>query len=104
MIGEFGLAQTFVSSIVFAVDVEESFGFCFHKAAVDHGIGSFDVGEGFFNVDDGLEDFTATMEQFGREHLIRGTVIALTVPFTSADLERNDSAEGSEPVDHIPVE
>lgn len=52
MIGEFGLAQTFVSSIVFAVDVEESFGFCFHKAAVDHGIGSFDVGEGFFNVDD----------------------------------------------------
>ena len=58
----------------------------------------------FFNVDDGLEDFTATMEQFGREHLIRGTVIALTVPCTPAEPERNDSAEGSEPVDHIPVE
>ncbi|MBQ3803866.1 MAG: hypothetical protein IJK03_05655 [Oscillospiraceae bacterium] len=58
----------------------------------------------FFNVDDGLEDFTATMEQFGREHLIRGTVIALTVPCTSAESERNNSAEGAEPVDHIPVE
>ena len=34
----------------------------------------------FFNVDDGLEDFIAPMEQFGREHLLRGTVIALTVP------------------------
>ena len=34
----------------------------------------------FFNVDDGLEDFVAPMGQFGREHLLRGTVIALTVP------------------------
>ena len=34
----------------------------------------------FFNVNDGLEDFTATMEQFAREHFTHGTVIALTVP------------------------
>ena len=39
----------------------------------------------FFNVDDGLEDFTATMEQFGREHFIRGNVIALTVPAESGE-------------------
>ena len=57
----------------------------------------------FFNVDDGLEDFTVAMEQFGREHLIRGTVIAMTVPYTSAEPERNDLAEGAEPSDHIPV-
>ncbi len=57
----------------------------------------------FFNVDDGLEDFTVAMEQFGREHLIRGTVIAMTVPYTSAEPERNDLAEGAEPIDHIPV-
>ena len=34
----------------------------------------------FFNVDDGLEDFTATIDEFGQKHFIRGTVIALTVP------------------------
>ena len=39
----------------------------------------------FFNVDDGLEDFTATMEQFGREHFICGNVIALTVPAESGE-------------------
>ena len=34
----------------------------------------------FFNVADGLEDFSCSIEQFGREHFLRGTVIALTVP------------------------
>ena len=34
----------------------------------------------FFNVADGLEDFSCGMEQFGKEHFLRGTVIALTVP------------------------
>ena len=34
----------------------------------------------FFNVADGLEDFTAPMEKFGKEHFLKGTVIALTVP------------------------
>ena len=34
----------------------------------------------FFNVDDGLKDFTATIDEFGQKHFIRGTVIALTVP------------------------
>ena len=38
----------------------------------------------FFNVADGLEDFTCSMEQFGREHFLRGTMIALTVPEPSA--------------------
>ena len=33
----------------------------------------------FFNVADGLEDFTMTMEQFGAEHFRGGVVIALTV-------------------------
>ena len=34
----------------------------------------------FFNVADGLEDALMPMEQFAREHLTHGTVIALTVP------------------------
>ncbi len=33
----------------------------------------------FFNVTDGLEDCLMTMDRFGKEHLLRGTVIALTV-------------------------
>ena len=40
----------------------------------------------FFNVSDGLEDFTGTMDQFGKEHFLRGTVIALTVPAAPAAL------------------
>ena len=34
----------------------------------------------FFNVDDGLEDCVMPMERFGREHFLRGNVIALTIP------------------------
>ena len=34
----------------------------------------------FFNVADGEEDFTAAMEDFGREHLRGGTVIVFAVP------------------------
>ncbi len=34
----------------------------------------------FFNVTDGMEDSQCTMEEFGNGHLLRGTVIALTVP------------------------
>ena len=34
----------------------------------------------FFNVADGMEDMSCSMEDFGREHFLRGTVIALTVP------------------------
>ena len=34
----------------------------------------------FFNVVDGMEDAVVSMEQFAREHLLHGTVIALTVP------------------------
>ncbi len=41
----------------------------------------------FFNVNDGLEDFTTSMEQFGEEHFLRGTVIAMTVPCASAEPE-----------------
>lgn len=33
----------------------------------------------FFNVSDDIEDGAMPMEQFGREHFLRGTVIALTV-------------------------
>ena len=33
----------------------------------------------FFNVADGLEDFTASMETFGQEHLRGGTVIVFAV-------------------------
>ena len=32
-----------------------------------------------FNVDDGLEDCRMSMEQFGAEHFLGGTVIAMTV-------------------------
>ena len=35
----------------------------------------------FFNVDDGLEDCVMPMERFGREHFLRGNVIALTIPW-----------------------
>ena len=34
----------------------------------------------FFNVDDDLVDSVLPMSQFGREHFLRGNVIALTVP------------------------
>ena len=34
----------------------------------------------FFNVDDNLDDCVMAMEQFGREHFLRGNVIALTIP------------------------
>ena len=33
----------------------------------------------FFNVADGLEDCTMSMEQFAKEHFLRGTVIAFTI-------------------------
>ena len=34
----------------------------------------------FFNVADGLEDYTAAMAEFGRDHLCGGTVIVFAVP------------------------
>ena len=34
----------------------------------------------FFNVDDNLDDCVMPMERFGREHFLRGNVIALTIP------------------------
>ena len=43
----------------------------------------------FFNVADGIEDSVMSMEEFAAEHLLRGTVIALTV--TDNDQERTDT-------------
>ena len=57
--------------------------FRYHEGHVPHFVSFVRQEDGrfrFFNVNDGLEDFTATMEQFGREHFTRGAVIALTVP------------------------
>ena len=48
-----------------------------------HFISYLRVAEGdfrFFNVADGLEDCRMSMEQFGKEHCPRGTVIVFTIP------------------------
>ena len=34
----------------------------------------------FFNVDDNIDDGVMSMQKFGREHFLRGNVIALTIP------------------------
>ena len=41
----------------------------------------------FFNVDDRIDDAVMTMSRFGREHFLRGNVIALTVPMIETEKE-----------------
>ena len=47
----------------------------------------------FFNVTDDREDATMTMEQFGREHLLQGRVIVLTVGIPDPEEGQELSAE-----------
>ena len=57
--------------------------FRYHEEHVPHFISFVRQDDGsfrFFNVNDGLEDFTSSMEQFAQEHFTHGNVIALTVP------------------------
>ncbi|MCR5089448.1 MAG: hypothetical protein K6C08_08060 [Oscillospiraceae bacterium] len=57
--------------------------FRYHEKRVPHFVSYIRQSDNlfrFFNVDDNLEDTVMTMSQFGSEHLLRGTVILLSLP------------------------
>ncbi len=78
-----GIKEVFGREKALAAAAKSAAGiFRYREENIPHFISYIRCGEGqfrFFNVTDEKEDSTMTMEQFGREHLLQGRVIALTV-------------------------